>query len=67
MMKQNAALLEIQEKYLKKASWTPFACRFHNYNCTRPSWTVPAGSTLPDDALYARPPNPRTPLVSYRD
>ncbi|XP_052214421.1 probable ubiquitin carboxyl-terminal hydrolase FAF-X [Dreissena polymorpha] len=36
-------------------------CKFHNYNSTRTSETVPAGSTLPDDALYARPPDPRTP------
>ncbi|XP_053404353.1 probable ubiquitin carboxyl-terminal hydrolase FAF-X isoform X2 [Mercenaria mercenaria] len=36
-------------------------CKFHTYNGTRSSDTVPAGSTLPDDALFARPPDPRTP------
>ena len=39
--------------------------RFHTYNGTRPSETVPVGSTLADDALYARPPDPRNPRVLY--
>ncbi|KAL4220567.1 putative ubiquitin carboxyl-terminal hydrolase FAF-X [Mactra antiquata] len=36
-------------------------CKFHTYNSNRTSETVPAGSTLADDALFARPPDPRTP------
>ncbi|KAK3596917.1 hypothetical protein CHS0354_031696 [Potamilus streckersoni] len=36
-------------------------CKFHSYNATRPSETVPAGSAFPDDALFARPPDPRVP------
>uniref|UniRef100_H2M4X8 ubiquitinyl hydrolase 1 n=1 Tax=Oryzias latipes TaxID=8090 RepID=H2M4X8_ORYLA len=36
-------------------------CKFHIYNGTRPSETVPAGAQLPDDELYARPPDPRSP------
>uniref|UniRef100_A0A3B3YKQ2 ubiquitinyl hydrolase 1 n=1 Tax=Poecilia mexicana TaxID=48701 RepID=A0A3B3YKQ2_9TELE len=36
-------------------------CKFHIYNGTRPSETVPAGAQLADDELYARPPDPRSP------
>ncbi|KAM8857951.1 ubiquitin carboxyl-terminal hydrolase 9X isoform 6-T8 [Synchiropus picturatus] len=36
-------------------------CKFHIYNGTRPSETVPAGTQLADDELYARPPDPRSP------
>ncbi|XP_052783474.1 probable ubiquitin carboxyl-terminal hydrolase FAF-X isoform X2 [Mya arenaria] len=36
-------------------------CKFHNYNSTRTPETVPTGSNLADDALFARPPDPRTP------
>ncbi|XP_061917685.1 probable ubiquitin carboxyl-terminal hydrolase FAF-X isoform X1 [Entelurus aequoreus] len=36
-------------------------CKFHIYNGTRPSETVPAGGQLADDDLYARPPDPRSP------
>ncbi|KAL1022174.1 hypothetical protein UPYG_G00023090 [Umbra pygmaea] len=36
-------------------------CKFHIYNGTRPSETVPAGATLADDELFARPPDPRSP------
>ncbi|XP_024141700.1 ubiquitin specific peptidase 9 isoform X2 [Oryzias melastigma] len=36
-------------------------CKFHIYNGTRPSETVPAGAQLPDDELFARPPDPRSP------
>ncbi|XP_071163274.1 ubiquitin carboxyl-terminal hydrolase 9X-like isoform X2 [Mytilus edulis] len=36
-------------------------CKFHTYNGTRQSESVQAGVTLPDDALFARPPDPRTP------
>ncbi|XP_060591415.1 probable ubiquitin carboxyl-terminal hydrolase FAF-X, partial [Ruditapes philippinarum] len=36
-------------------------CKFHTYNGTRTSETVPAGATIADDALFARPPDPRTP------
>ena len=39
--------------------------RFHTYNGTRQSESVPAGATVPDDALYARPPDPRTPRVRF--
>lgn len=38
-------------------------CKFHIYNGTRPSETVPAGAQLTDDELYARPPDPRSPKV----
>lgn len=38
--------------------------RFHTYNGTRQSESVQAGVTLPDDALFARPPDPRTPRVN---
>ncbi|NXR06729.1 USP9X hydrolase, partial [Semnornis frantzii] len=34
-------------------------CKFHLYNGTRPSETVPAGVQLAEDELYARPPDPR--------
>ncbi len=37
--------------------------RFHCYNGTRPSESVPAGSQLADDELFARPPDVRTPKV----
>ncbi|OWF40886.1 probable ubiquitin carboxyl-terminal hydrolase FAF-X isoform X2 [Mizuhopecten yessoensis] len=36
-------------------------CKFHTYNGTRPSDSVPANTTVADDVLYARPPDPRTP------
>ncbi|XP_038836137.1 probable ubiquitin carboxyl-terminal hydrolase FAF-X isoform X1 [Salvelinus namaycush] len=36
-------------------------CKFHIYNGTRPSETIPAGATLADDELFARPPDPRSP------
>ncbi|XP_076857711.1 ubiquitin carboxyl-terminal hydrolase 9X isoform X8 [Brachyhypopomus gauderio] len=36
-------------------------CKFHIYNGTRPSETVPAGVQLADDELFARPPDPRSP------
>nr|XP_029496778.1 probable ubiquitin carboxyl-terminal hydrolase FAF-X isoform X1 [Oncorhynchus nerka] len=38
-------------------------CKFHIYNGTRPSETVPAGAQLADDELFARPPDPRSPKV----
>lgn len=38
-------------------------CKFHIYNGTRPSETVPAGAQLTDDELFARPPDPRSPKV----
>lgn len=38
-------------------------CKFHVYNGTRPSETVPAGAQLADDELSARPPDPRSPKV----
>lgn len=36
-------------------------CKFHIYNSSRPSETVPAGTQLAEDELYARPPDPRSP------
>lgn len=42
-------------------------CKFHIYNGTRPSESVPAGAQLPDDELYARPPDPRSPKVKHND
>ncbi|XP_073472422.1 ubiquitin carboxyl-terminal hydrolase 9X isoform X2 [Aquarana catesbeiana] len=36
-------------------------CKFHIYNGTRPSETVPAGVQLAEDELFARPPDPRSP------
>ncbi|XP_056292228.1 probable ubiquitin carboxyl-terminal hydrolase FAF-X isoform X2 [Pseudoliparis swirei] len=36
-------------------------CKFHIYNGTRPSETIPAGAQLADDELFARPPDPRSP------
>ncbi|XP_026889021.2 ubiquitin specific peptidase 9 isoform X7 [Electrophorus electricus] len=36
-------------------------CKFHIYNGTRPSETVPAAGQLADDELFARPPDPRSP------
>ncbi|XP_066267004.1 ubiquitin carboxyl-terminal hydrolase 9X-like isoform X4 [Branchiostoma lanceolatum] len=36
-------------------------CKFHIYNGTRPSETVPVGTQLADDELFARPPDPRNP------
>lgn len=39
-------------------------CKFHIYNGTRPSETVPAGVQLAEDELFARPPDPRSPKVS---
>uniref|UniRef100_A0A673JQ69 ubiquitinyl hydrolase 1 n=1 Tax=Sinocyclocheilus rhinocerous TaxID=307959 RepID=A0A673JQ69_9TELE len=38
-------------------------CKFHIYNGTRPSESVPAGAQLADDELFARPPDPRSPKV----
>lgn len=38
-------------------------CKFHIYNGTRPSETIPAGATLADDELFARSPDPRSPKV----
>ncbi|XP_074657837.1 ubiquitin carboxyl-terminal hydrolase 9X-like [Tubulanus polymorphus] len=35
--------------------------KFHSYNATRQSETCPAGAQLPDDELFARPPDHRTP------
>lgn len=39
-------------------------CKFHIYNGTRPSESVPAGAQLADDELFARPPDPRSPKVT---
>lgn len=39
-------------------------CKFHIYNGTRPSESVPAGAQLADDELFARPPDPRSPKVA---
>lgn len=39
-------------------------CKFHIYNGTRPSESVPAGAQLADDELFARPPDPRSPKVN---
>ncbi|XP_016322836.1 ubiquitin carboxyl-terminal hydrolase 9X [Sinocyclocheilus anshuiensis] len=36
-------------------------CKFHIYNGTRPSETMPAGVQLAEDELFARPPDPRSP------
>ncbi|XP_051561998.1 probable ubiquitin carboxyl-terminal hydrolase FAF-X isoform X1 [Myxocyprinus asiaticus] len=36
-------------------------CKFHIYNATRPSESVPAATQLADDELFARPPDPRSP------
>ncbi|XP_058260184.1 probable ubiquitin carboxyl-terminal hydrolase FAF-X isoform X2 [Hemibagrus wyckioides] len=36
-------------------------CKFHIYNGTRPSESIPAGPQLADDELFARPPDPRSP------
>ena len=38
-----------------------FIFRFHCYNGTRQSETVPPGAQLADDELFARPPDARTP------
>lgn len=38
-------------------------CKFHIYNGTRPSESVPAGAQLEDDELFARSPDPRSPKV----
>ncbi|XP_006820878.1 ubiquitin carboxyl-terminal hydrolase 9X-like, partial [Saccoglossus kowalevskii] len=35
--------------------------KFHIYNGTRPSESVPVGSQISDDELFARPPDARTP------
>lgn len=40
-------------------------CKFHIYNGTRPSETVPAGVQLAEDELFARPPDPRSPKVRH--
>lgn len=40
-------------------------CKFHIYNGTRPSETVPAGVQLAEDELFARPPDPRSPKVRW--
>lgn len=39
-------------------------CKFHIYNGTRPSESVPAGPQLADDELFACPPDVRSPKVS---
>lgn len=39
-------------------------CKFHIYNGTRLSESVPVGPQLADDELFARPPDPRSPKVS---
>ncbi|XP_061435835.1 probable ubiquitin carboxyl-terminal hydrolase FAF-X [Lethenteron reissneri] len=36
-------------------------CKFHIYNGTRASESVPAGATPTDEELHARPPDPRSP------
>ncbi|GBN83734.1 putative ubiquitin carboxyl-terminal hydrolase FAF-X [Araneus ventricosus] len=36
-------------------------CRFHTFNGTKPSESVPAGSQSPDDAIFARPSDLGTP------
>ncbi|XP_073726699.1 ubiquitin carboxyl-terminal hydrolase 9X-like isoform X2 [Misgurnus anguillicaudatus] len=36
-------------------------CKFHIYNGTRPSESIPAGTQLTDDELFARSPDPRSP------
>ncbi|XP_067668544.1 ubiquitin carboxyl-terminal hydrolase 9X-like [Haliotis asinina] len=36
-------------------------CKFHTYNGTRPSESVPAGTQPSEESLFARPPDPRTP------
>ncbi|XP_057193293.1 probable ubiquitin carboxyl-terminal hydrolase FAF-X isoform X1 [Triplophysa rosa] len=36
-------------------------CKFHIYNGTRPSESVPAGAQLEDNELFARPPDLRSP------
>ncbi|XP_041351568.1 probable ubiquitin carboxyl-terminal hydrolase FAF-X isoform X2 [Gigantopelta aegis] len=36
-------------------------CKFHTYNGTRQSETVPAGTQISDETIFARPPDPRTP------
>ncbi|KAL1140578.1 hypothetical protein AAG570_000508 [Ranatra chinensis] len=35
--------------------------RFHTFNASRQSDTVPLGSTIPEEEIYARPPDSRTP------
>lgn len=40
-------------------------CKFHIYNGTRPSESVPAGVQLAEDELCARPPDPRSPKVFF--
>ena len=42
-----------------------FCLRFHCYNGTRQSESVPPGSQLADDDLFARPPDARTPKVNH--
>ncbi|BFZ00611.1 hypothetical protein BsWGS_03650 [Bradybaena similaris] len=37
------------------------SCKFHTYNASRQSETVPSGAQLADDVLFARPPDHRTP------
>ncbi|KAK3094503.1 hypothetical protein FSP39_002606 [Pinctada imbricata] len=36
-------------------------CKFHTFNGGRQSESVPTGTTLADDELFARPPDPRMP------
>lgn len=38
--------------------------KFHSYNGTRPSDSVPPGSQIPDEEVFARPTDTRTPKVS---
>ena len=40
-----------------------YVCRFHTFNGTRQSETVPSGASLRDDELYARP-DARAPKVA---
>lgn len=43
-----------------------FLFRFHTYNASRQSETMAAvsGNQVPEDALFARPPDQRTPRVN---
>ncbi|XP_052826881.1 probable ubiquitin carboxyl-terminal hydrolase FAF-X, partial [Octopus bimaculoides] len=36
-------------------------CKFHTYNGTRPSETVPSGAQVTEEAVFAKPPDARTP------
>lgn len=39
--------------------------KFHSYNGSRPSDSVPPGSQIPDEEVFARPTDTRTPKVCY--